>query len=127
MPIPSCPPEISEMMTLTVFWESFLGFDGHAEPIYAPGIDLDCWRESHGLMQGGIEALRVADHTTADPDWDLFFSGDDPNARKIKLYDRLTIGGVADDVGLTLQPSSVNTISGPPFDNQNPWLIVVAT
>lgn len=114
------------MMTVPVLWEAFLGFDGHAEPIYAPGIELMCYREGHGMMQGGIEVLRTADQTVADPDYDLFFSGDDPNARQIKLYDRLSVGGVADQ-SFTIQPQSVNTIIGPPFDNRNPWLIVVAS
>src|SRR5260221_12693282 len=108
MPI-SCPPEIKQLMTVLVLWESFQGFDGHAEPSYAPGIELNCWQEAHSLMQTGLEAVRQADMTVSDPDWDLFFSGDDPNARKIKLYDRFTPGGVASDTAMTLQATSVNT------------------
>lgn len=114
------------MMTVPVIWEAFLGFDGHAEPIYGPPIELMCYRESHGLSQGGIEVLRNADATVADPDFDLFFSGDDPYARQFKLYDRITTGGIGDQ-SFTIQPASINTIVGPPFDNRNPWLIVVAT
>lgn len=125
-PTSSLPVEIKELMTVTVTWESFLGFDGHAEPSYAAPVTLSCWQEAHSLMQTGLEAVRQADLTVSDPDWDLFFSGDDPNAQQIKLYDRFTPGGFASSTAMTLQATSVNTIYGPPFDNSNPWLIVVA-
>jgi hypothetical protein len=128
VPIPSCPPAISRMMTARVKWESFQGFDGHGEPTYAPAQILSCYREAHGMMQGGLEAIRKADETTADPDWDLFFSGDDVKAEQFTLWDRLTqINAVGDPVGFPEQPSSINTLIGPPFDNANPWLIVVST
>ena len=124
MPIPSCPPEIAALMTVTVLWETFRGFDGHAEPSYGPAIELSCWQEPHGLTSGGGAALRLADGTTVEPQVELFFSGDDPNALRIQLYDRFTPTGVA-IVDQSLQAVRVTTLYGPPFDNQNPWLIQV--
>lgn len=127
----SCPPEIFELMTNTVVWESFQGFDGHAEPVYLPAVELTCWQESHGLTGGGLEVFRYADGTQVEPQWDLFFNGDDPLARQIQLYDRFTTDGVASGVyfgtqgNLGLQAVRVNTLQGPPFDNKNPWLIQV--
>lgn len=125
MPWPSTPPEIAELMVSTCGWEKFLGFDGHAEPSYAPRITLKCYQEAHSMLQTGLEAKRVADLTTSDPDFDLIFAGDDPNALQFNLYDRFIAGGVADNPLYTLQPDSINTVFGP-FDNTHPWLIVVA-
>jgi hypothetical protein len=115
------------MMTARVKWESWQGFDGHGEPIYAPAQILRCYREAHGMMQGGVEAIRKADETTGDPDFDLFFSGDDCKAEQFTLWDRLTMINAVGDEGFSEQPTSINTLIGPPFDNANPWLIVVAT
>lgn len=124
MPIPSCPPEIRALMLFLVTWEPFTGFDGHADPAYGLPQQVNCYKEAHGMMQGGLEVTRKADETTADPDWDLFFSGDNPQAQSFTLYDRFTVPVVGG--GYTTQPSSINTINGPNFDNRNPWLIVVA-
>ena len=125
-PSVSCPPEIKELMTVPVTWEKFLGFDGKADPSYAAPVTLYCYKESHGLMQGGLEAIRKADETTADPDWDLFFSGDDVSPESFSLYDRFTVHVAVGDTGFTTQPASINTIVGPNFDNTNPWLICVS-
>jgi hypothetical protein len=128
MPIPSCPPEIRQMMTLEIMWEQFLGFDGHGEPLYAPAIPLQCYRESHGISGGGLDTLRTSDVMTLDPDWDFYFSGDDPNARKMRYGDRLTTQGVgAGSTGQKVQIDVINTIIGPPFDNKHPWVIMVTT
>ena len=114
-------------MTVPVVWESFNGFDGHAEPSYQPAITLFCWQEAFGLMSssGGLSALRRADGTVVDPLWDLFFAGDDPCVRSFKLYDRFTPGGVGTDSAQNLQALRLNTLYGPPFDNRNPWLVQV--
>lgn len=124
-PSASCPVEVAELMHLTVFWESFLGFDGHAEPSYATGITLDCWQEEgHGFAQRGVHAVRNATDTTSKPDFDLYFSGDDANARQIKLYDRFTPDGVGAE-NMPLQPFAIDTVNGPNFDSVHPWLIIV--
>ena len=124
-PPASCPVQIAELLTTTVFWESFLGFDGHAEPRYAVGATLSCWQEEgHGFAQRGVHAVRNATDTTSKPDWDLYFSGDDANARTIKLYDRFTMQGVG-ATNLPLQAFAIDTVYGPPFDNVHPWLIIV--
>ncbi len=126
MPVPSCPPEIAELMTQTVFWEPFLGFDGHAEPSYGPGIELTCWVESPSITGlGGVAANRAADETTVEPKYALIFNGDDPSARQIQLWDRFTSFNTASEGTHPLQATQVNTLHGPPFDNQNPWLIQV--
>lgn len=122
----SCPPEIRQLMYTPVTWEKFLGFDGHAEPLYAPGVELLCYREAHGLLSGGENVFRDPDHTTSDPQWDLFFSGDDPSAREFSLYDRFTPGGQGSSSAITEQVEIINTGVGPPFDNRNPWLIIVS-
>lgn len=126
MPI-SLPPEIRSLMTQEVVWEAFQGFDGHAEPSYAPARSLTCWQEAHGVSggAGGMEVFRRADGTTVEPRWDLYFNGDDRDARTIQLYDRFTPGGVTTDDAQRLQCVMVNTLYGPNFDNQNPWLILV--
>ena len=124
MAIASTPPEILALMTTTVGWESFLGFDGHAEPRYAPLIDLRCWQEPHPPGEGGLDVYRRADNTVVEPRWDFYFSGDDPNAKKIRLYDRFS-PKFSD--GKSLQAVRVSVLSGPNFDNRNVWLIQVTT
>lgn len=125
----SCPAEIAEVMSQEVMWESFLGFDGHAEPTYAPAIPLKCWIEAHGAMAdtGGLSAHRTVDKTVVEPTWDIYFSGDDEDAREIKVYDRFTPPGVGTDDAQKLQANRVNTLYGPPFDNRYPTLIMVST
>lgn len=123
----SLPAEIRELLTTTVQWESFQGFDGHAEPSYAPAIALVCWQEAHGTSSasGGLQVFRRADGTVVEPSWDLYFSGDDPRARQIQVYDRFFPGGIGTDPAQKLQAVRVNTLLGPPFDDRNPWLIQV--
>lgn len=121
----SLPREIWELMTIQVTWESFLGFDGHAEPSYAAPVQLTCWQEAHGLTGGGLEAFRLADGTTVEPQWDLYFDGDQTNVQDIQLYDRFTPVGVGSDSTQRLQAVRVNTFYGPNWDNTNPWLIQV--
>lgn len=130
MPPASLPIEIRELMTTTVSWESFQGFDGHVEPTYAPAIPLTCWQEAHGSSTGGLEVFRRADGTVVEPAYDLYFSGDDQYARQIQLYDRFLVKAVgmigADTVNpQELQAIRVDTLLGPPFDDRNPWLIIV--
>jgi hypothetical protein len=126
MPIPSTPPEILELMTKKVGWESFLGFDGHAEPSYAPLLMVVCWQEEYSVMSGGMTVFRRADGSVVEPQWHLYFAGDDPNARKMQLYDRFTTFAVGDSPEQVLQAVRINTMYGPPFDNKNPWAIEVA-
>jgi hypothetical protein len=126
MPYPSTPPEISEMMKTTCTWEQFIGFDGHGEPSYEPGLELKCHQEAHSLMQTGLSGHRQAELTTAYPDFELYFAGDDLNAQSFSLYDRFTPHGVATSSSIRLQPNNINTVYGPPYDNTNPWLIIVS-
>lgn len=126
----SLPLEIRELMTTTVQWESFQGFDGHAEPSYAAAIPVSCWQEAHGYGSGGLEVFRKADGTVVEPIYDLYFSGDDQYAKQFQLYDRFLISAVgipsADQTDPQhLQAVRVDTLLGPPFDNRNPWLIIV--
>lgn len=124
MPI-SCPPEISELMTNTVQWESFLGFDGHGEPAYAPAIPMKCWMEEYSTLSGGMTAHRRADGTVVEPQWHCYFNADDPRVRTFKLYDRFTTPGVGNGPEQKLQAVSINTMFGPNFDNKNPWTVEV--
>ena len=126
MPPASLPLEIRELMTARVGWEHWLGFDGHAEPTYAPLIPVSCWQEEYSVSQGGMVAMRRADGTVVEPQWHLYFSGDDPNALLFTLYDRFTTSAIGDGPEQVLQPVRVNTVFGPPFDNRHPWLIEVA-
>jgi hypothetical protein len=127
MPIPSCPPEIKQLMTNTVLWESWLGFDGHAEPSYGPQIPVSCFQEAFGTMssEGGLGVLRRADGTVVQPLWDLFFDGDNPVVLSFQVYDRFTPGGVGSDSTQALQAIRINTLYGPPFDNKHPWVVQV--
>jgi hypothetical protein len=123
----SLPPDITALMTTVVTWEAISsGPDGHGEWTYGPAIELQCWTEPHGVgVNSGQTAARTLDGTVVDPDMDFYFSGDNANARKIKLWDRFTPGGIASEAK-TLQALIVETLYGPPFDNRRPWLIVVS-
>lgn len=121
----SLPRDIWELLTVEVTWEAFQGFDGHAEPSYASPVTLQCWQESHGLVGGGLEVFRSADGTVVEPQWDLYFDGDQTNVQDIQLYDRFTPGGVATVGDQSLQAVRVSTWYGPNWDNTNPWLILV--
>lgn len=121
----SLPRDIWELMTIDITWEAFQGFDGHAEPSYAAPVTLQCWQESHGLVGGGLEVFRAADGTTVEPQWDLYFDGDQTNVQDIQLYDRFTPVGVATVGNQSLQAVRVSTWYGPNWDNTNPWLVLV--
>lgn len=127
MPIPSCPPEIKQIMIDPVVWEPFLGFDGHAEPSYGPALTLYCFQEAFGTMSadGGIAAIRGPNGTVVVPYWDLFFDGDNEDAREFQLYDRFTPAGIGSSPAQQLQAIRINTMFGPPFDSKRPWLVVV--
>lgn len=123
----SLPDEIKELMTNQILWESFQGFDGYGQPEYAAGVELTCWIEPQGVgVNTGQTAERKPQETVTDPDFSLYFDGDDPNVRSIRLWDRFTPGGVGSEAR-TIQATAVETLYGPPFDNLNPWLVVVST
>lgn len=124
-PTLSLPRDIWELMTTTVVWEAFLGFDGHAEPSYASPIYVTCWQESHGLTGGGLEVYRRADGTVVEPQWDLLFDGDDANVQNFQLYDRFLPGGIGTDPAQKLQAVRLATFLGPNFDNTNPWIVLI--
>lgn len=125
-PTLSLPRDIFELLSTTVSWERFLGFDGHAEPSYAAPVVLTCWMEPHATAgTAGAEAYRRADGTVVEPVYDLYFDGDDINAQLIELYDRFLVSAVALDSAQKLQATRVETRLGPNFDNTNPWLICV--
>src|SRR5258708_4138007 len=123
----SLPLDIKALMSVTVQWAAFQGFDQYAEPLaYATPVALQCWIQPHGSMiNSGQTALRTRDGTVTDPDLDLYFDGDNAQVRTIRLWDLFTPAGVATE-GRNLQALAVETLYGPPFDNLNPWLVVVS-
>lgn len=123
-PTSSLPGDIRDLLVTFCLWEAFKGFDGHAEPSYALPVVKPCYREAHSMLQTGLEVARNAEITTSDPDWDLYFEGDDPDALSFTLYDRFTPHGVGALDAFTLQPTSINTILGP--FGPDPWLVVVS-
>lgn len=128
-PAYNLPPEIGELMVTTCVWEKFQGFDGHAEPSYAAGKTKKCYREAHSMLQTGLEANRLAEITTSDPDWDLYFDAGDSDVQSFSLYDRFTPAGIgSSDASTTntetLQPTAINTVLGP--YGAEPWMVVVA-
>lgn len=124
-PATSLPPELAELMTLTVAWEKAKGQDGYGQQSYAAAVDLSCWVEEFGFIGGGMVTTRKGANTDVDPKYSLYFDGSDARAQGFSMYDRFTLPSVfATDK--PLQPSVINTISGPNFDNQAPWLIEVA-
>lgn len=114
-------------MTVTIPWEPVAagGPDGYGEWTYGPAQNLRCWIEPHsGGQSFGETAIRRSDETVVEPIIDVYFDGDDPLARTIKLWDRFTPGVIASE-GKALQAKHVETLYGPPFDNRRPWLIIV--
>lgn len=113
-------------MTVEVEWEPILsGPDGYGQWQYGASCPLRCWIEPHiGGQAFGATAHRRVDETVVEPVVDLYFSGDDRRARKIKLWDRFTVPDIATEDS-PLQAKHVETMYGPPFDNRRPWLIVV--
>lgn len=125
MPV-SCPPQIRKLMKETVIWESFRGFDGHGEPSYNPPKVLKCRQEAYSVVSKGLTAIRRPDGTTIEPQWHMYFSGDDPDARKIQMYDRFTTTAVGEGPEQKLQAIQINTLYGPNWDDRHPWLVEVA-
>jgi hypothetical protein len=128
-PPSSLPRDVFELLVTTCGWEKFEGFDGHAEPSYAALVTKTCYRESHSMLQTGLEAKRVAEITASDPDYDLYFDADDADVRGFSLWDRFTPYGVgttdADNPdSLALQATSIATVLGP--WGSTPWLVAVA-
>ncbi len=125
----SLPAEIAEVMTVhNVLWESNQGIDGYGQQSYADPVEIDCWMEPAGLG-GGLEANRAplggnSDQTDVEPQLELYFNGDDPRVRSFTLDDRFTPGGIG-ATGQKLKPKRISPLYGPPFDNKNPWLVVV--
>ncbi len=122
MPVANCPPEARALMTVPVKWEKAIGTDGHGQPTFAPAQTLYCWLEHHAT--GGLESVRKPDGTSVDPEYDLFFAGDDANVRSFTMQDRFTLPVVA-GATLTSEPLFVSTLFGPNFDNRYPWLVTV--
>ena len=122
----STPPEIGELLVTSCTWQKWLGWDGHGEAQYDTAVTLKCFQEAHSMLQTGLEAHRVAEMTFTNLNFDLYFSGDDVNAEQFSLYDKFTLQGVGNSSQIIQQPVSINTVYGPPYDNQNPWLIVVS-
>lgn len=128
-PSTSLPRDVFELMVTTCGWEKFQGFDGHAEPSYAPLVTKTCFRESHSLLMTGITAQRQAEISDLYPDWDILFDADDSDARSFSLWDRFTPGGVGqtdanNSTPISLQPKFISTVLGP--WGLTPWLIAVA-
>jgi len=123
MPIPSLPVEIRELMTVEVTWEKSLGKDGYGQHIYDNPVTLKCWWEAHST--GGVEARRDERGTMIEPQYDLYFTGDDPRVRGMAVADRFTVPAI-DASNRPLQAIRVATFAGPPFDNSNPWMVVVS-
>lgn len=124
-PATSTPPEIRELLTVTVSWEKFQSFDAHSQPSYAAPVTLSCWSEASGMFTGGIDVDRGKTATTGEPGLSLFFDGDDVRVQGFSLYDRFTIGDIGSNSQQRLQPSMINSSHGPNFDNVNPWLVSV--
>lgn len=125
-PATTLPFDIKELQTVEVTWESFQGMDGHGSPMYASPVTLTGWLEESGMIQGGEEAIRMADMTSTSLHYMLFLAGDDPNARQVTPFDRFTLPEIVGGPTLTTQAQFVNTFFGPNWDNQAPWLIQVS-
>lgn len=130
-PTRSLPGDIFGLLLTTCGWEKFTRFDGHGEPSYASLKTKICYREAHSMLQTGYEVNRQAELSTSDPDFDLYFDGDDPDPKSFSTWDRFTyspgaIGSQSPDVvnSVTAQPTSINTVLGP--WGAEPWLVVVS-
>lgn len=120
------------MMNIPVVWEGFDGWDGHAEPSYRPPVVKKCFLEEHGMVTGGVEAIRLPNGTVVEPVLDLYFDGDDADVKGFRLYDRFTpqsiginVAGLFDPEPQSLQAVWIATFYGPPFDNRNAWVVRV--
>ena len=131
-PAASLPYSIKELLTNTsVLWEQSGAVDVFGQPSYAPAVEIDCWMEPEGIGSnvGMTNSRANVNQTilqqTRRPELSLYFDGDDSRVRSFKLTDRftpLTTGGA----GVELMPTTIETLYGPPFDNRNPWLVIVA-
>jgi hypothetical protein len=130
-PPTSLPAEIAELMTYSsCVYEASTGTDGAGQQTYAAGVNIPCWLEGEGYLTAGVNAVRaqgnnVIDAMTREPELTLFFNGSDTRVQGFKLTDRFTPNSPAAQ-GLSLQPTSIDTYFGPPFDDQAPWLISVS-
>jgi hypothetical protein len=121
----SLPPDIKALMTTSIVWEASGALDGYGQWTYGSPVTLTCWTEPHsGGQNFGVTAIRKPDGTVVEPILDVYLDGDDTNARLVKLWDRFTPTGIATEHA-KLQAVHVETMYGPPFDNINPWLIIV--
>jgi hypothetical protein len=124
-PPTSLPAQIAELRTVDVTWEAATAQDGYAQPGYAAPVTLKAWVEPFGFSVGGVEATRRPDETTVEPQYELYFRGDDVAPRSMTTLDRFTLPETVDAQQRPLQPIRVATLAGPPFDDQTPWIIAV--
>lgn len=121
----SLPPDIKALMSTQITWEASTGPDGYGQWTYATPVSLTCWTEPHLIgRESGAIAHRKPDGTVVEPILDIYLDGDNPLVRRIKLWDRFTPTGIGNE-GVALQALHVETMYGPPFDNRNPWLVIV--
>ena len=123
-PPTALPAQIAELMTVYVKWEASLGQDGHGQSGYSAPVTLVGWVEPYGIS-GGVEVMRRADGTQVNPSYDLYFDGDDARVRGFTILDRFTMPSAVETPTRPLQPLKIATLAGPPFDNENPWLVSV--
>ena len=123
-PPTAMPPQIAELRTVDVIWEAATGQDGYGQVGYAAPVTLQAWVEPYGLT-GGVESTRRQDGTVVEPQYELYFRGDDVSSRAISSTDRFTLPETVDAQQRPLQPVRVSTLAGPPFDNPTPWLVTV--
>lgn len=123
-PPTSLPPQLAELMTVDVTWEAAGSQDGYGQPSYAAPVTLVGWVEPYGLA-GGVEATRRQDGTIVEPQYELYFTGDDARARAFTILDRFTLPVTVDAQQRPLQPVRIGTLAAPPFDRVNPWLVTV--
>lgn len=120
----SLPPEIAELMTVTISWEAATGTDGYGQSSFATPVSKLCWLEQRSYMEG-FEMNRSQDEWPIVPTVYMYFDGDDSDARGFTFDDRFTISNYA--VPQRLQPSQIIPFFGPNFDNTTPWIIAVIT
>ena len=131
-PATSLPFAIRELMWNTIVsWEQAGAVDGAGQPSYATPVQIDCWVEPEGIGSnvGVVDSRANVNQTilqqTRRPELSLYFDGDDANVRSFKLTDRFTPATTA-AAGIAMMPTTIETLYGPNFDNQYPWIVVVA-
>jgi hypothetical protein len=111
-------------------WEQAGAVDVFGQPSYAPALEIDCWMEPEGSGSGaGITDSRANLNQTIlqqtrRPELSLYFDGDDPRVRNFKMTDRFTPPTTGGD-GIAMMPTIIETLYGPNFNNQFPWLVRV--